>query len=396
MKEMEKLTVVIIKSSPWKSAHLFKNHPEYSAIFNLIQRYENRIRFVLIGTSTTRTRAVQLKPNLLAWDIQKAGKTGPLGFHLELTRVLFKYRPHLIIVLGLSMLPSIAFFALFSPRSKYAPIFIGEFTYYGRKVVGRIIGILNSMASSILLPLSERKILEMFALSRFVRDHVVAKLTPNFEGKIRLISYHISPVFTSRKKASGKVSETPVILTVAGIEPRKGLDVLVKAVSLIPRQVKVIIKGPLRDGFYAEKLTHMVDDLRLKDRVTFVTKTINYDALVSYYDSATLFAFPTREDCLGVVILEALHCHLPIVATAVGGIPDMIEDGKNGILVKPNDPEELANAISLLLNDANMRQRLAENATRVLSERYYKDRITLEEALNQSVEHLLGTQGFIS
>ena len=388
--------MVIVKSSPWRSAKLFRDHPEYSAIFDLIQRYEHKIRFVLVGTSSTPTSTIQLKRDTIAWDIQKTGTMSHLKAPLELVRILFRYRPHLTIVLGLARLLPVAIFSLFSVRSKYVPIFIGEFTYYGSKVMGKLLNHMFFKALSFLLRLSQGKILKMFALSGFVRDGV-ENLAPNLSGKIKLISYPISPIFYStRKKSLLTVSETPVILTVAGLEPRKGLDTLIKAVSLLPKRVKVVIKGGIRDTIYVQELDKMIEELNLRDSITFVTEIIDYDDLVSYYKSATLFVLPTREDCLGVVLLEALHCDLPVVATSVGGIPDMIEDGMNGILVKPDDPYELANAISLLLNDNAKRQKIAENARRTLFDRYYKGRITLEEALNQSVTHLLVAPSFTS
>jgi glycosyltransferase involved in cell wall biosynthesis len=225
-------------------------------------------------------------------------------------------------------------------------------------------------------------------LSKFVRDGV-ENIAPNLKGKIALVSYPISSTFYSPRRKCVDASNAPTILTVAGIAPRKGLDVLVKAVSLIPRELrpKVVIKGEVRDPIYMQQLNRMVANMDLGDKVEFVTKTIDYDALFSYYQSATLFVFPTREDSLGVVLLEALHSGLPIIATSVGGIPDMIENGVNGILVKPDNPRELADAISLLLEDNTLRMRLARNALQVLHNRYY-NRITLEEAFEKSVEFL--------
>jgi glycosyltransferase involved in cell wall biosynthesis len=179
------------------------------------------------------------------------------------------------------------------------------------------------------------------------------------------------------------------VLTVAAIEPRKGIDLLLKASVFLPKKVKIMIKGGICDCAYMNELRSLIANLKLKDRVTFVKDFMDYDALVSYYKSATLFAFPTRDDCLGVVVLEALHCGLPVVATSVGGIPDMIENGVNGILVKADDPCELANAIMLLLNNDNLRANIARNARSVLNNHYYKGRITLQQALMQSIDALL-------
>jgi glycosyltransferase involved in cell wall biosynthesis len=385
---MKKPTAVIIKSSPWKSAQLYRNHPEYMAIFNTVQRYGQRVDFILVGTSNNHTTASLAGNGAIAWDIERKGTLGHLKYDLELTMILLRYRPHLTIVLGNLQILPVAIFSLLSLRSKYVPIFIGEFTYYGRNTVGRIFHTLFFKALSVVLRLSKENIAGMFTLSKFERDGIT-QLAPCLKGRIRLISYPISHLFCVPKKKTIPADATPpIILTVAGLEPRKGLDTLIEAVSLIPRKVQVIIKGARADAIYTQKLKGMVKDLRLEDTIRFVTEVIDYDALVSYYESATLFVFPTREDCLGVVLLEALCNSLPVIATCVGGIPDMIKNGENGLLVKPNDSPGLARAILLLLNDNAVREKLAGNAKKVLLNQYYKGRITLEEALDQSIANL--------
>jgi len=386
---MKKLpTVVIIKSSPWKTAHQSRNHPEYSAIFDLLQLYESKIHFILVGTSGTPTSGTLLKNETIAWDIKTTGRLSSFTYHLDLMKLLFRYRPHLVIVLGMLNFLPVAIYSLLSWKSRYVPVFIGEFGYHGTKKVNQFLMALGFRLLGTSLQLSQKKILSAFTLSRYTQG-CMEKLAPNLSGKIKLISYPISPSFSSaQQNFVSKHPEEPMVLTVAGIEPRKGLDILVKAVSLLPKRFKVIVKGSIRDNSYMSKLTAMVKNLNIEDRVTFITDIIDYDALTSYYKSATLFVFPTRDDCLGVVILEALHCGLPVIATSVGGVPDMIENGVNGILVKADNPRELANAISLLLNDDALRRKLAANARPVLTNRYYKGRITLKEALMQSISEL--------
>ena len=176
------------------------------------------------------------------------------------------------------------------------------------------------------------------------------------------------------------------MLTVARISPRKGQDTLIKATSFLPKKVKIILKGGITDKDYLDTLRGLVKELGLEDRVTIITTSVDYDALVELYNSATMFVFPTRDDCLGVVVLEALHCGLPVVASSVGGIPDMIEDGVNGMLVEVDDPRDLANKINLLLDDNQLRTKLSQNSISVLNDRYYSGRITLQEALIQSIE----------
>ena len=388
---MKKPTVMIIKSSPWKSAHLVRNHPEYSAIFNLVQRYGKKIRFVLVGTSNSPTNMIVLQGDTIAWDIQLAGTISHFKYYLQLMKILFRHSPHVVIVLGgLNALPVIIYSILWR-RCNYVCVFAGGVGYHGRKIMGYLLNYLALKILAISLQISRRKILDILALSKFVQKNI-EKLAPSLNGRIRLVSYPLSSVYSARQQIVSKYvrpSNEPVILTVAGIGPVKGLDTLIEAASLIEKRFKILVIGSIRDSVYMRQLMKMVSDFNLRDKITFITDFVNNDALASYYESATLFVLPSREEALGVVLLEALYCNLPVIATSVGGIPDVIENGINGILVRPDDPNELANAISLLLDDDALREKIAKNARRILFNRYYKGRITLEEALNESVTHLL-------
>jgi glycosyltransferase involved in cell wall biosynthesis len=380
--EMEKVTVVIIKSGPWRLAHLSRNHPEYSATFDLIENFESEVQFVLMGDDRHPTSGFLLN-GAIAWDIQM-DRFWNLTYFFDLIRLIVKYKPHLVIVLGNFKTLPVAIYSLFSKRCVYAPMFIGEFGYYGKKRIGKPLMKLFFKVLGVCLQLSRRKIISAFAISKFERQ-AIEKLAPKLKGKIELYSYPISPNFHSFSAREHKRTDVPIILTVAAIQPRKGLDVLVKAVALIAGKFKVIIKGSIRDASYMQELTSMVKEFNLQDKITFVTKHLDYDALASYYKSATLFVFPSREDSLGVAVLEALHCGVPVISTPVGGIPDMIENRVNGILVNPSEPHELANAILLLLNNSDARMNLAKNTRRVLSGRYYEGRVSIGEALSQSI-----------
>jgi glycosyltransferase involved in cell wall biosynthesis len=323
--EMKKVTVVIIKASPWRLAHLSKNHPEYSAIFDLIENFKSEAQFVLMRINDQHPTSGFLLNGTIAWDIRMGELWNYITSYINLIRLIAKYKPHLIIVLGhLNTLP-VAIYSLFSKRCVYTPMFIGEFDYYGKKKIGQPLMNLFFKVFGIWLQLSRRKIITAFAISKFVRQ-AIENLAPKLEGKIGLYSHPISPIFHSILAHERERTNVPIILTVAGIDSRKGLDVLIKAAALVPEQFKVIIKGSIRDASYMQELMGMVKKFNLQDKVMFIMKRLDYDALASYYKSATLFVFPTREDSLGVVVLEALHCGLPVISTNVGGIPDMIED----------------------------------------------------------------------
>lgn len=381
---MKNLVVAITKSGQWKWALFNKNHPEYSAIFDLIERHSDKLDFVLIGTSGSEPlHSFRMKYKVKAWDIPDKGIIGTLTYIIQLFKIFMQTRPRLIIMLGTGALLPAVFFSLVSFRTKCVPIFVSGFGYYGRKTVGRLLNFVQLNFTVLALRVSALKMPKIFALSTFIRD-AITHLAPNLRGKISLISYPISPLFCPSKKLQIEMDSTPTILTVAAIEPRKGLDVLIKAVSLITIEPRpnVIINGPIRDQRYMQQLRNMVTNMGLARWVKF-NQGVNYDDLPSLYQSATLFVLPTREDALGVVVLEALHCGLPVIATSVGGLPDMIINGINGLLIKPDDPSELANAILLLLKDKNLRISFARNSVKTLNRHYY-NRLTIEQAFEKS------------
>jgi glycosyltransferase involved in cell wall biosynthesis len=385
---MKKPVVVIIKASPWKDYALFKTHPEYIAIFNLVERHPD-VDFVLTGTSKYPLSCYRIKKNTIAWDIPLPKKLiENFTQRLHIFKILLQYRPNVIISMGnLDVVPSLIF-SFFSLKSKVAPVFIGEFDYHGRRIVGRLLNCAQFALMSLVLRVSQTKMPNIFAISRFEREGI-ERMAPNLKGKIALFSYPISSLFGSVRRKFDDDLHAQTILTVAGIEPRKGLDVLVRAVSLIPKEIRpnAIIKGGIRDHIYMNQLNTLIERLVLADWIRFDSSTTDYDALYQYYQAATLFVFPTRDDSLGIVVLEALHSGLPVVATSVGGIPDMIQSGVNGILIEPDNPQELANTISWLLKDKTSREALARHAVSTLQSHYY-NRITLENAFEKSIQNL--------
>ena len=99
------------------------------------------------------------------------------------------------------------------------------------------------------------------------------------------------------------------------------------------------------------------------------------DDLNQYYQRASVFCMPTYREPFGIVFIEAMAAHLPIVATRVGAIPDFVEEGKNGWLVEPGDIRGIADALIKLFNNPAMARRFGQRSYQMIRERYSWDAV---------------------
>mgnify|MGYP001576076067 CR=1 FL=1 len=143
----------------------------------------------------------------------------------------------------------------------------------------------------------------------------------------------------------------PILGTIANFYPTKGLQYLIKATK-----TNLIIIG---DGHERKKLEKLISKLNLKEKIFLAGKIPQASRYLKAFD---IFVLPSVKEGLPYVILEAMSAGLPIVATTVGGIPELIENKKSGLLVEPKNPTALALAIEQLLNNPEQRKSLAQNA----------------------------------
>jgi glycosyltransferase involved in cell wall biosynthesis len=141
----------------------------------------------------------------------------------------------------------------------------------------------------------------------------------------------------------------------------KGLQVLLKAAALmkeaVPIQLLIVGDGEIRPSL--EKLS---SELGMEKRVFFAGFVPNQD-LPRYYSLADVGVFPSLADeTFGISLAEAMACGLPVVSTKIGGIPEVVPEGKAGFLVAPKNPQELAEKILFLLADDRLRKNMGEAA----------------------------------
>jgi glycosyltransferase involved in cell wall biosynthesis len=149
------------------------------------------------------------------------------------------------------------------------------------------------------------------------------------------------------------------LLFVGRLAPEKAVDVLIQAMAVLRSHsihLRVIGDGPCR-----QQLEQLVADLDLSTAVEFVGH-VKRDCLGGYYRQSDIVVLPSLTEAQPVVTLESLLTGRPIIATNVGGIPDVVRHNWNGLLVPPGDFRSLADAIEKLSLDSSLRERLGDNA----------------------------------
>ena len=168
------------------------------------------------------------------------------------------------------------------------------------------------------------------------------------------------------RRALGLPESGPVLLFAGRIQPLKGASVAVEALArLEPGRdaVLVVVGGPSGPRGQAElsRLHTLVRQLGLDGRVRFVPPQ-RHEMLSTYYRSADVCLVPSRSESFGLVALEAAACGTPVVASAVGGLRTLVDQGRTGFLVEDRDPVAFAAYVAALLDDPALAGELAVNA----------------------------------
>jgi len=213
----------------------------------------------------------------------------------------------------------------------------------------------SAFADAALLALSDRVVAVSRAAAR--RSPPLAR-----SSRLSVIPTGIAPpVCLPRREARlllGLEPEGYVVGVVGRVEPDKGGEEAVASLPLLRLarpEARLVFVGRDTGGSHAERLGEIARSLGLGDAVRFAGPRDAAAPLLSAFD---LLIHPSRHEALPRVVLESLHAGVPVVATAVGGVPEAIEDGVCGLLVPPRDPEQLGAASARLASDADFAARL--------------------------------------
>jgi len=231
-----------------------------------------------------------------------------------------------------------------------------------------------------LSPVRRRALLRanlVLAPSRFTAQKLIdiQGISPE---KIRLLPWPLSPNFLRLADDPPSLPLPPsfpngrIVLTVGrwdSSERYKGADELIRVAAnlqaTIP-DVQVVLVG---DGNDVPRLAQLAKSLNVSDRVHFLSG-LSREQIAACYSRADVFALPSTGEGFGIVFLEAMAFAKPVVGVAFGGTLDVIEDGINGSLVPPNGAPKLANALSGLLADVSLRERLGRAGAEAVRGKY--------------------------
>ena len=197
------------------------------------------------------------------------------------------------------------------------------------------------------------------------------------EKAIRILIKNYKLQITNYKQNTKHKAQTIVIGTIANFYKTKGLEYLIETARVINikyqiSNIKYIIIG---DGSQKSKLENLIKKYRLENYLFLVGQIPEASKYLKAFD---IFILPSVKEGMPWTILEAMAAGLPIIATNVGGVPETIENGKNGVLVEPKNAKELAKAILKLIKNKSLGNSLAKRAKQTVEEKFGLEKMLSE------------------
>ena len=145
------------------------------------------------------------------------------------------------------------------------------------------------------------------------------------------------------------------------ITNRKGIDYLIYAIKKLSIEFPQLLLRAMGEGDAKESLEKLAKDLEIEKNVEFIGR-IPRENTSPYYQEASLFVLPSFNEGMSNAMLEALSSGLPLLATDTGGTKEILEEGKNGFMIKTKDSGDIAQKIKILLENSELRQKMAEKS----------------------------------
>jgi alpha-maltose-1-phosphate synthase len=205
----------------------------------------------------------------------------------------------------------------------------------------------------------------VIAVSHKMRDDILAHFKAD-PARVVVIHNGIDPDRFRRTERHEHLErlgvKPPYVLFVGRITDQKGIFHLIEAARRLPAGVQVVLCASAPDTpEIEERLRRAVATM---PSVRWINEMVKHEVVVQLYSHAAVFCCPSVYEPFGIINLEAMACETPVVASAVGGILEVVVDGETGLLVPPANPDALVVALTRLLNDPEARRRMGQAGRR--------------------------------
>jgi N-acetyl-alpha-D-glucosaminyl L-malate synthase BshA len=165
--------------------------------------------------------------------------------------------------------------------------------------------------------------------------------------------------------------DTKLVMHMSNFRPVKRIDTVMRVFALIARRVsaRLLLVGDGPDLSTVYRLRRELGIAPLVDAIG------EQEAVIPLLSAADVFLLPSSQESFGLAALEAMACEVPVVASRVGGLPEVIEHGRTGFLHPPDDVEAMAESAIRLLTDADLNRRIGQAAAEVVHDRFCSERI---------------------
>jgi glycosyltransferase involved in cell wall biosynthesis len=225
----------------------------------------------------------------------------------------------------------------------------------------------------------EAQAIEAWAALRETKPRCRVLAIPN---GIDTSAFNPAPAIRSGAIQGWRFGPGPVVVTVANLLEAKGYPILLRAAAKVVSELKqctfVAIGGEVEGDGYRASLERLAEQLGLRDRIQFLGWR---KEVAEALRAADVAVFPSLTEGLPLALLEAMACGRPVVATAVGGVPEVVRHELTGLLVPPRDVDALAAAVLRLLNDRDLAERMGREGRRRVEVHF-----TLERVLSRTQE----------
>jgi colanic acid/amylovoran biosynthesis glycosyltransferase len=198
-------------------------------------------------------------------------------------------------------------------------------------------------------------------ISDYARSQLMALSDREMWDKLHVIHVGIPIEQFTRAADTSSSHDAFTILFIGRLVAVKGQAILLEAVALLRARghsVNVVIAG---DGPLRPTLEHLAEELELADQVSFLG-AVGQDEIQAVYAEASVFCLPSFAEGVPGVLMEAMAMELPVVSTRITGVPELVDDGRTGLLVAPGRTDQLAGALERLLVDPALRRKMGSLA----------------------------------